>query len=78
MNWTTKLKVCTAGVIGFANVGLALARTVVQATAKQEGFDLTCIPHPLYPGVSVTLLTALQIQLPAPLPTRPPNLLLQS
>lgn len=43
MKLSTKLKVCLAGVIGFANVGLALARTIVQATAKQKGFDLTCI-----------------------------------
>ncbi|KAL8836300.1 MAG: hypothetical protein Q9170_002973 [Blastenia crenularia] len=41
MKWTTKLKVCTAGIAGFANVGLAIARTVVQATAKQKGFDPT-------------------------------------
>ncbi|KAI4186164.1 MAG: hypothetical protein L6R41_003656 [Letrouitia leprolyta] len=41
MKLSTKLKVCLAGVIGFANVGLALARTIVQATAKQKGFDLT-------------------------------------
>ncbi|KAI4236997.1 MAG: hypothetical protein LQ352_007966 [Teloschistes flavicans] len=41
MKKTTKLKVCIAGVIGFGNVGLALARTIVQATAKQTGFDLT-------------------------------------
>ncbi|KAL8687507.1 MAG: hypothetical protein Q9218_006342 [Villophora microphyllina] len=41
MKKTTKLKVCIAGVIGFANVGLALARTIVQVTAKETGFDLT-------------------------------------
>ncbi|KAL9595400.1 MAG: hypothetical protein Q9219_006475 [cf. Caloplaca sp. 3 TL-2023] len=42
MKTTTKLKVCIAGVVGFGNVGLAMARTIVQATAKQSGgFDLT-------------------------------------
>ncbi|KAG8526530.1 uncharacterized protein KY384_008730 [Bacidia gigantensis] len=41
MSWSTKSKVCVAGVVGFANVGLALARTIVQAMAKQTGFDLT-------------------------------------
>ncbi|KAI4198663.1 MAG: hypothetical protein LQ350_005135 [Teloschistes chrysophthalmus] len=41
MKKTTKLKVCIAGIFGFGNVGLALARTIVQATAKQTGFDLT-------------------------------------
>ncbi|KAI4248833.1 MAG: hypothetical protein L6R40_000844 [Gallowayella cf. fulva] len=47
MKWTTKLKVCIAGVIGFSNVGLAIGRTVAQATARQQpGFDLTCMPLP--------------------------------
>ncbi|KAL8820764.1 MAG: hypothetical protein Q9223_001080 [Gallowayella weberi] len=42
MKWTTKCKVCIAGVIGFCNVGLAIGRTVAQATARQQpGFDLT-------------------------------------
>ncbi|KAL8709761.1 MAG: hypothetical protein Q9220_005547 [cf. Caloplaca sp. 1 TL-2023] len=41
MKKTTKMKVCIAGIIGFGNVGLALARTIIQATAKSTGFDLT-------------------------------------
>ena len=46
MAWSTKLKVCGAGIVGFANVGLALARTIVQATEPQKGFDLTCMLSP--------------------------------
>ncbi|KAL8948892.1 MAG: hypothetical protein Q9222_004950 [Ikaeria aurantiellina] len=41
MKTTTKMKVCIAGIIGVGNVGLALARTIIQATAKSTGFDLT-------------------------------------
>ncbi|KAL8730233.1 MAG: hypothetical protein Q9166_004210 [cf. Caloplaca sp. 2 TL-2023] len=42
MKWTTKLKVCIAGIIGFANVGLSIGRVIAQATARQQpGFDLT-------------------------------------
>ena len=43
MKWTKKMRVCIAGVVGFANVGLALARTIVQLTIAEKTFDLTCM-----------------------------------
>lgn len=68
MKTMTKLKVCIAGVIGFANVGLALARTVLQATAKQTGFDLTCtmLPQSIRNANNSYRLTFAKILQPTP------------
>ncbi|KAL8686134.1 MAG: hypothetical protein Q9218_007323 [Villophora microphyllina] len=41
MKQSTKLKVCIAGVIGFANIGFAIGRTVAQAKEQDKVFDLT-------------------------------------
>ncbi|KAL8845939.1 MAG: hypothetical protein Q9221_008940 [Calogaya cf. arnoldii] len=65
MKWSTKLKVCAAGIIGFANVGLALSRTIVQATAKQTGWDpnYTALSHFTY-SVSELTLAVMTANLP--------------
>ncbi|KAL8871909.1 MAG: hypothetical protein Q9174_002363 [Haloplaca sp. 1 TL-2023] len=42
MKMVTKMKVCAAGLIGLANIGLAMARTINQAIFKPpSGFDTT-------------------------------------
>ena len=42
LKWTTKLRVCIAGIVGIANVALSLARTILQATESGGGDDYTC------------------------------------
>ena len=41
--WTTKLRVCIAGIVGLANIALSIARAVDQATESDAGWELTCM-----------------------------------
>ncbi|KAL8684100.1 MAG: hypothetical protein Q9224_006615, partial [Gallowayella concinna] len=42
MKWTTKFKVCIAGVVGLGNIALSVGRAIAQSRARQQpGFDLT-------------------------------------
>lgn len=51
LKWTTKFRVCIAGVVGMANVGLSIGRAVQQSTSKGEGRDMTCTSFTVTPSI---------------------------